>query len=421
MGNFQRKFCFYFIFLWVNRKAILYSNELVFSLYSKFFGYKWNKSKRKTGEKDMALTNYWWLLIWLFIGGWILSISVPKRQELVFGKREERWRIFPAFILIFPFIVWAGFRPNSFGDTSAYQQAFRECISSFGELGTYLSGITKDKGFYFLMALEKCLLGENDRLFFLLLAALQLLIVMWMCRKYSEDYWFSIFLFIASTDYLSWAFNGIRQFTAVVLIYTATPMIVKKKYIPSILIILLASTVHQSALLMIPVIFVIQGKAWNMKTVLCIFACLMALISVDQFTNIMDSMLSETQYVNVVSDYQSWNDDGTNPLRVLVYSVPTLLSLVGLKYIREENDPMINMVTGASAIVCGIYIISMATSGIFMGRLPIYMSLWSQCILLPWEINHMFTEKSARFVKLAAVICYCIFFFYQMHFTWGII
>ncbi|MFR6132769.1 MAG: hypothetical protein ACLUI5_04325 [Fusicatenibacter saccharivorans] len=101
---------------------------------------------------------------------------------------------------------------------------------------------------------------------------------------------------------------------------------------------------------MIPVIFIIQGKAWNKKTILCILASLVVLMFVDQFTSIMDSLLAETQYVNVVSDYQAWNDDGTNPLRVLVYSIPMILSLVGLKYIRMEDDPVINFAVGASII-----------------------------------------------------------------------
>ena len=263
----------------------------------------------------MTLTNYWWLLIWIFIGG-VLALFIPKQQELVNGRKVERWTMPAALILIAPYIVWAGFRSNAFGDTGSYQKAFRECASSLGEIGNYLSSVTKDKGFYLLMALEKSIFGDSCRLFFVLLAAFQLLSIVWMFRKYSEDYWFSIFLFIASTDYISWTFNGIRQFTAVVIAYAATPFILKKKYIPSILLILLASTMHQSVLLMIPIIFIIQGKAWNKKTVLCILACLTALLFVDQFTNVMDSMLAETQYRNVVSDYQSWNDDGTNPLPV---------------------------------------------------------------------------------------------------------
>lgn len=368
----------------------------------------------------MTLTNYWWLLIWLFTAGVVLKFLVPKQQEVVLGKTKIRWNKLAALILIIPYIIWAGFRSDWFGDTAVYRHSFQECASSFGEIGTYLTSVTRDKGFYFLMALEKSILGDSDTLFFLLLAAVQLLIVMWMCQKYSEDYWFSIFLFVASTDYMSWTFNGIRQFAAVTLIYAATPLIVKKKYIPSILVILLASTLHLSALLMLPVIFIIQGRAWSVRTILCIVASMCALIFVDQFTNIMETMLADTQYANVVSDYQSWNDDGTNPLRVLVYSIPMFLSWFGLKYIRAEDDPIINLAVGASIVSTALLIVSVATSGIFFGRLPIYVSLWSQCILLPWEIKHMFTEKSARIMKTAAIICYCVFFYYQMHYTWEI-
>lgn len=142
---------------------------------------------------------------------------------------------------------------------------------------------------------------------------------------------------------------------------------------------------------------------------------------VNQFTNILDSLLSETQYANMVSDYKSWNDDGTNPIRVLVYSIPMILSIVGLKYIREEDDQVINMTVNASIITTGLLIISAGTSGIFLGRLPIFTSLWAQCILLPWEINHIFTKDSARIVKMMAVFCYCAFFYYQMHISWGIL
>ena len=95
----------------------------------------------------------------------------------------------------------------------------------------------------------------------------------------------------------------------------------------------------------------------------------------DQFTSILDQLLSDTSYTNMVSDWQSWNDDGTNPIRVLVYSIPTILSLVGLKYIKEENDPIINLATNAGLVSTSLYIVSIGTSGIFMGRLPIYVSM----------------------------------------------
>ncbi len=145
---------------------------------------------------------------------------------------------------------------------------------------------------------------------------------------------------------------------------------------------------------------------------------LVAVMFVDRFTNILDDMMQETQYANMVTDWNEWGDDGTNVFRVLVYSVPTVLSLVGLRYIRAENDPVINLCANMSIVSTGLYIISMFTSGIFIGRLPIYASLYNY-ILLPWEISRMFEEKSQKLVNGIMVACYLVFCWYQMSVAWG--
>ena len=369
----------------------------------------------------MQLTNYWWLLIWALAGGYVLDRYMPKETITVMGHRERRWRLGPAIALVVPYIVWAGFRSDVFGDTYSYRTMYREMPSSIFAAFSYLKGVTKDEGFSVLSILIKSIFGESPVIYFMILAAIQMICLVVIIRKYSNNYMLSIFIFIASTEYISWVHNGVRQFTAVMIIFAATDWILKKKYIPVIGIILLASTIHGSALLMIPVIFIIQGDAWNKKTVLCIIASIVVLMYVDQFTTILDALLSDTQYTNVVSDWQSWNDDGMNPLRVLLFSLPSIISIIGLKYIKHAQNPMINLATNAGIIATGLSLIAMGTSGIFMGRLPIYVSLYSSCILLPWEIENIFTEDSARIVTLAAVVCYIIFFYYQMHFGWGLL
>ena len=200
---------------------------------------------------------------------------------------------------------------------------------------------------------------------------------------------------------------------AVTIILFATPLMLRKKYLPLICVILLASTMHQSALLMIPFVIIAQGEAWNKKTLLFIVATLLAVVFVDQFTNILDDTLSGTQYVNVVSDYTSWNDDGTNPLRVAVYSIPAILSLLGKKRIQAEHNLVINLCTNMSIISMGLYLISMGTSGIFIGRLPIYCSLFGY-ILLPWEIKKMFTWESRRIAYIGLVGAYLVFYYYSI-------
>lgn len=368
----------------------------------------------------MTVTNYWWYIIWLFVGGGILAVVMPKQRISVMGVRQTRWSIFSALLLAFPFILAAAGRGN-IGDTYVYRKGFEEAPSTIIGISNYLETVTKDKGFSVLTVIIKSVFGNSDTIYFFIVAAVQIVILALVFRKFSEDYWLSMFLFIASTDYFSWVHNGVRQFVAVALIFGAFELMLKKKYLAVIFVILLASTIHGSALLMIPIVFIIQGQAWNKKTLLCIIASILVLFFVDQFTNVLEVMLSDTQYTNVVSDWQAWNDDGTNPIRVLVYAIPTILSLLGLRYIKEENDPVINMCVNAGIISTGLGIISMGTSGVFLGRLPIYVSLYSTGILLPWELNHMFTKESARLIKIIAVIMYIVFFYYQMHFTWGLI
>ena len=90
------------------------------------------------------------------------------------------------------------------------------------------------------------------------------------------------------------------------------------------------------------------------------------------------------------------------------------------RYIDEANDPLINLCVNCSVITTALYVISAVTSGIYFGRLPIYTSLTGY-ILLPWLINHMFEKKSVVLVKIMMYGFYFLFFYYQMHFAWGVL
>lgn len=356
------------------------------------------------------------IIVWLAVMAFISATTLTVRNENILGKREIRTNWTFAVLAFFPVFIQAAFR-GDVGDSYAYKMTFNNLPDTFEGLITFLPTVTKDKGFSVLSGVIKIVFGNNTTIYFLILALIQSIILIAVYRKYSSQYLISLFLFVASTDYLSWMFNGIRQFTAVTLIFAATGLILKKKWLATLLIILLAATMHQSALLMIPMVFIAQGKAWNKRSMLFLVAALAAVMFVDQFTNILDDMMQETQYANMVTDWNEWGDDGTNALRVLVYSVPTILSLVGLRYIRSEDDAVINFCTNMSIISTGLYIISMFTSGVFIGRLPIYASLYNY-ILLPWELEHMFTRNSKRVLQIIMIGAYLVFFWYQVAVAW---
>lgn len=363
----------------------------------------------------MALTNYWWLLIWLFAGGALLSF-LPKRREQLGGKVVDRWGYLAAILMVLPYIIWGGYR-ESVGDTDAYRKIFLELTDGLAEIPGYFLNDVKDPGFSVLMVLLKMFLGNRDKLFFTAIVAFQMLCVALVFRKYSNNYWICIFLFIVSTDYVSWVYNGMRQFIAITAIFACLGLMIRKKFVPLILIILLISTIHGSAILMIPVVFIIQGKAWNYRTVLMLIFTAVGIAFIDRFTPILNDLLQDTQYDDIMTNGIWAQDDGTNILRVLVYSVPAILSLFGLRHIRAADDPVINLCVNCSIVTMALYLVASVSSGIYIGRLPMYTTMQGY-IVLPWLIDRMFNLDSARVVKVLMVGLYLGFFYYQMHFAW---
>lgn len=369
----------------------------------------------------MLSNGYILILIWVGVLG-ALAVMAPEwiyRTEFVNGEKVRRVTPLFAVVAVLPLVIWAGFR-GYVGDTGAYIQAFRDMPSTVSGISNYMDSVRKDQGFYFVSALIKCVIGNRNTVYFIMVAGVQCFLLFRIYRKYSTSYAVSFFLFIASTDYISWIFNGMRQFVAVTITVACFPWILEKKYVKAIIGILIASLFHQSALLVLPFVFIVQGKAWNKKTLLFIMAVVIAVVFADRFTDILDNMLAETQYENVVTDWERFQDDGTNILRVLVYSVPAVLSLIGLKYIRKADNPVINICTNMSIAASGLYVVSMFTSGIFIGRLPIYFSVYSY-ILLPWLVKNVFTKRSAQLINLIMVGAYLVFYYYQMHFSWNML
>ena len=368
-----------------------------------------------------GLHNYWWQIIWILTAGLFLKLVCLKREEIVLCERHTRWSYWSAILLSLPYVLWAGFRTDYFGDTGVYRLDFSKIPEGIENLFTYISGVSKDKGFYLLSAIIKNIFGNSSVLYFLILAVIQMICLVLILRKYSCDYWFSMFLFVSTCGYMSWMHNGIRQFTAVTIGYVALSFILEKKYFIAIFLIFIAASIHSSAIILIPIIFIIKGRAWNKKTVISIFISIIILMYVNQFTNFLEVMLKETQYDGAVANWQEMEDDGVNPIRVIVDCVPMLLSIVGYKFVQYENDELIHFAVNASIVGAAIDIVAMGTSGIYMGRLPVYVSLFGTEILLPWEIEHMFTEESQKIVKIVAIILYLLLFYYQMHFAWGIL
>ena len=188
---------------------------------------------------------YIYIFIWLFLIGGVVNITqlynIEKNENNIVVKR---WISLMAVVLFFP-VFWNACIVTPVNDVPIY---------------------------IVLEWIIKCIFHGDVTAFRICLALIHSVPVIYIFRKYCEQYWIGIYLFVASACPMAWMMNGMRQFVAVVIIFSALPLMIRKEYMKVILLVILATTFHMSAIIMLPIVFIVQGKAC-VKTAGWCFAC----------------------------------------------------------------------------------------------------------------------------------------------------
>ena len=230
-------------------------------------------------------------------------------------------------------------------------------------------------------------------------------------------------------------FNGYRQFVAVAILFACTGWLMKNKwyiYLPVAIFLMglapitnrlgLGSApwylngIHQSVIIMILAYFCIQGKPFNIR-VWVVAAVLVVLVLTGNLDDALDSSVENTAYTRDLANAHAGS--GTSVFRVLVGCAPAMLALFARGELMRDDVPQIIKVSAnASLITAILYVASGFTSGIYVGRLPIYTEMYN-LILLPWLVMHPYKQYQG-FLKPFIILAYTAFFYYQVNITWGL-
>ena len=183
-----------------------------------------------------------YFLVLSFVLLWILL----ERKAL---NRRAFWVPLAALTL------FAGMRSYRVGtDSGNYTKDFRNNLDVYNfEFSKFI-----EPGY---QALEYNLLKYTDSYFWLFFITALIVVSCYLIiiKKYSVNYWFSVFLFITLGVY-TFFFNGLRQGLAMAIFALALPYLLEKRLIPYLLICFLGSMFHNSALFMIPFYFVVNVR-----------------------------------------------------------------------------------------------------------------------------------------------------------------
>ena len=365
------------------------------------------------------MTVYWFMMAWVILFGILAQVSARKvcvGEYLGEEVYESRVHLFVAVVTFAVIVFFAGAR-SYVADTTAYIKMFNDYPLFQNAHDVIFDSSAREPGFRLFSILIKTYISDNYTVWLSIIAVISGICVMVPLYKYSCNFGVSAFLFMASCQF-TWMFNGMRQFLVAAIIFSCTGLILKNKTLLYILIVCILSTIHQSALILIPMYFIAQGEPWNKRTMLFIGCIVLAMIFTTKFTNLLTDVVEQTDYATSVNEFKA-TDDGTSIIRILVESIPIILAFIYRNRIKGKLTPIVKLSINMSLIASGLYVISkIASSGILLGRLPIYFSMYN-LILLPWLLRNIFDKKEKDLVYYIMIICYFFFFYYQMEIAWG--
>ena len=336
-------------------------------------------------------------------------------------KAEKSISLFWAIVSMFLLVFFVSQR-SEYNDTIAYINSFNNASTNYVAKDLFGNTDVESPGFNFLMVMFKKYISEDYTAWFTFLAIFHAGAIVSIYYRYSCNYFLSMYLFIASGTFI-WMQAGIRQFTAACLVLYFINFVIDRKLIGFAIVIYLAYTIHDSAVFWVPVYFIVRFKPFSKQIWFFVALTLVVFFFITEFTSFLDSSLEGTEYENygtaLSGGYNSGNgevDDGVNPLIAVISAVPPGIAFWQWKNIKDKTNPMIDTFINMGTAAVGVNLLGVVTSGILVGRVPIYFTPVN-FIVLPWLFKYGISGNTR---KIIVALCYILYFAYFLYYMIGI-
>lgn len=292
------------------------------------------------------------------------------------------------------------FRGESVGiDTAAYYKIFETLKHNYNLLE---SGY--EPGFTFLNNVVHYF-GGTAPTFIFISALFSLIPFLYITHKYSESYILS-FSILCGLGFYGFMFNGVRQAIAMAIITIAFHMLMRKKIIPTILLILFASLFHYTALIFLFVFFIIRAQ-YNF-----LFALFVWLFSILFMVPSVTKLFFEYVSVFLPAHYSWYVEMGVVESSFRVRFLANQFICILLLYVisvRRKNQ--INDI-GLSLIYITFFgfILSNITSHLgYIERITYYFTMFA-FISIPYSLKNIFTKNSLSILVFILYVVFSLFY-----------
>ena len=304
------------------------------------------------------------------------------------------------------FIIILSATRTAIGDTSNYINIFKISPETFSDFLT-ATDWSGEWGFEFINFFIKSKITDDPTTYLFILSLITIGLIFITFYKYSQYFELCVLIFILSGSYIT-SLNGIRQSLVAAIFFFFFKLIPEKKYIKYFLLCIILSTIHRSALVLSPLIFIFNMEPWGKGTkILCVIGLIMY-IFYPITSKIFAFFISDTNYSIYGTGILTGSSGSANFVRVLVALVPIVLSYFYRK--KLCNLQYFNVFLHATILNFIFMLLASAASWIF-ARFCIYFSMFS-FVLLCWEI--LISGKNKKIFYFSCIFLYFVFYYFEI-------
>ena len=295
------------------------------------------------------------------------------------------------------FIIVASVR-NGLGDTYYYTYAYELLVQN-----PILPEDGKDIGFVIFQLILISISTNPQFLVFITSLITNTCNIIGLYR-YRNLFELQIYMFITSGYFLT-TMNGMRQAMVAAILFASTPLIIKNRKWIYFIIVLFVFNFHESALIMIPVYFIVREKPWSKKIWMMMITLGIGFILYDVLEPIIFELLGETNY----GHYSEFDEGGSSFIRTFISALPVIGAYLFKDQLEKdwpESRIFVNMSLINTTILC------FAMYNWIFARLSYYFLPYT-FVLLPYLIMKWPNIKERRILYYGFLVCYFIFMYYE--------
>lgn len=336
-----------------------------------------------------------------------IAVNRSKIKVNVVGnlyKSPDKPLMILAIAVIMAVYVFRGYTGT---DSGAYISGYRNMrYTSFDSVMD-----SNDVAFNILCWVDYHVFGDSIELHYIILGIITYMPIMYMYVKYSNSFCLAGLLYILTTGYY-FAFNGQRQALAVGICIVSIMELIKGNWIWFIIIVLIASLFHSTALFILPVGFLVKLKTES-KLFIIIAICLsVSAVFAGSLWSQLFELLGMMGQDRLVDQYagESTTYGGANILRVLVLAAPVVIGIIFYKSLSKrykDFDIIFNLnIVGTICMLAG-------TSNWLFARLSAYTAPFIPLLLM--RCGTKFETKSKIIYYAVVIVLYFIYMWVYVH------